>query len=152
MGNNLAERSAQLDAVVRLLPVWQLGVLRFNEAIARELGIAGSDLQCLFLLDRSGPNTPGAIARSIGLTTGSTSRMVERLLAAGLVSREPDPADRRRVTVTIQPAASTRLHALYDPLDDDLLGLLDRFDDSSLGQLHLFVEAAIRVTADRAPD
>lgn len=138
-----------LEAVLRLLPAWQLAVLRFNDRVADHLGIAGSDLQCLFVLDRNGPCTASAIAAGVGLTTGSASRMIDRLVASELVERAADTEDRRRVVVSIRPDASARLHAIYDRLDDDLRTLLERMPAAAVDELHRFVQDAIPVTVDR---
>ena len=43
--------------------------------------------------------SPTAIARTLLLTTASVTHRVDRLEAAGLVSRTPDPADRRGILV-----------------------------------------------------
>ena len=141
--------SHHVEALIRLLPEWQLGVIRFNDSVASRLGIAGSDLQCLFVLDRGGPTSPGAIAKSVGLTTGSASRMIDRLLAADLVTRDPDPDDRRRVIVAIRPDASKCLHGIYDPLDDRLRDLLAQMTATSLEEFRRFVEGAISTTGSQ---
>ena len=41
--------------------------------------------------------TVGRIGELTGLTTGATTRLVDRLEQAGFVRRVADPADRRRV-------------------------------------------------------
>lgn len=130
------------DALITALPAWQLAVIRYNDTVAQSLRIAPSDLQCLFVLDRRGPTSPGQIARSVNLTTGATSRMIERLLRAGMVTREHDAADRRRVHVTITRRAGDALHRLYDPLDDALRRLLAPMTPKTLDQLLRFTEQA----------
>jgi DNA-binding MarR family transcriptional regulator len=62
----------------------------------------------------SGPasQTVGELGRRLRLDTGTLTPLLKRLEAAGLVSRERDPADERRVVVTLTPAG--------DALQDDL--------------------------------
>ncbi|MFB7577271.1 MarR family winged helix-turn-helix transcriptional regulator [Streptomyces sp. NPDC056165] len=48
--------------------------------------------------------TPGELAARTGLTTGPTTRLIDRLEQAGYVRRVPDPGDRRKVIV--EPADS----------------------------------------------
>src|ERR1700759_2824318 len=48
-------------------------------------------------LARTGPRNAAALAAVIGLDRSGVSRHASRLEAAGLVRREPDPADRRSV-------------------------------------------------------
>jgi len=45
--------------------------------------------------------TPGALLRATLVTSGTMTNRIDRLAAAGLVSREPDPRDRRGVLVTL---------------------------------------------------
>jgi DNA-binding MarR family transcriptional regulator len=59
------------------------------------------------LLRHDGPMTPGQLASVTELPSSTTTRVLDRLEAKGMVRREPDPTDRRKVWV----------HAL--PLDDD---------------------------------
>ncbi|MEZ5099214.1 MAG: chemotaxis protein CheW [Thermoleophilia bacterium] len=47
-----------------------------------------------------GPLTPGDLARRIGLAKSTVSGLVGALVSEGAVARVPDPADRRRVTLT----------------------------------------------------
>ena len=72
----------------------------FHQAAADAVGLDPSSYQALNLLALRGATTPGALARAIGLSTGATTRVLDRLAARGLVTREVDPQDRRRVVVS----------------------------------------------------
>lgn len=52
----------------------------------------------------------GELAEIEGLNATMVSRLVGKLEAAGLVSRSPDPSDRRSVVVEVT-TAGTRLHS-----------------------------------------
>lgn len=138
----MGRRDELVDEVVQAIPEWQVLVVQFNDAVARSLGVSASDLQALFVLSRTGPGTPGTLARHIGLTTGAASRLVDRLVAADLVTRDPDPADRRRVVVTARTEALDAVARHYTPLNDLLRGHLGGFDDAGLHALLDFVRAA----------
>lgn len=58
-------------------------------------------LRCLFDVEASPLNE---LAREVGVDGGALSRMVERLVQKGLVSREADPADRRAVRIRLTDA------------------------------------------------
>jgi DNA-binding MarR family transcriptional regulator len=108
----------------------------FNQAVADHLKLHPTDLQCLNLLSlEDGPVTTGRIARLTGLTTGSATRLVDRLEGAGYVVRERDAVDRRRVLVATVPERieefgrmwaklSGGWYALFEELEDDELALL----------------------------
>lgn len=72
----------------------------FRAASARG-GMAVTDMQVIDLLDVSGPLTAGQLADLTGLTTGAITGNLNRLEEAGLVRRERDPNDGRRVIVEL---------------------------------------------------
>jgi DNA-binding MarR family transcriptional regulator len=76
-----------------------------THAAAAHIGVNATDLRCVQLLAQHGSLTAGELARLAGLTTASITGVVDRLEQAGLASREPDPADRRRVLVDLRQAA-----------------------------------------------
>ena len=140
------KRQSLLDEIIQAIPAWQVLVVQFNDAVAKSLGITASDMQCLFVLSRNGPCTPGVIAETIGINTGSASRMVDRLLVAGLVTRTSDEHDRRRVIVAATQSALDRIAVHYDPLNATLRNHLDSMDDLALKQMLEFVDNAERST------
>jgi DNA-binding MarR family transcriptional regulator len=108
----------------------------FNQAVADRLGLHPTDLQCLNLMAlESGPVSAGRIAELTGLTSGSASRLVERMVRAGYVTREPDPADRRRVLVRPEPAAMARLGAVWDELGPGWAEMFTGYTESELALL-----------------
>ncbi|MER6074374.1 MarR family transcriptional regulator [Streptomyces sp. NPDC001817] len=105
----------------------------FNQAIADHLGLHPTDVQCLSLLTAEpGPLTVKQIADMTGLTTGSATRLVDRLERDGYVARSPDPQDRRRVLVTPVPERVARVTAVWDDLGRSWQTLLDDHTEDEL--------------------
>jgi DNA-binding MarR family transcriptional regulator len=48
--------------------------------------------------------TPGGLSRMLLVTAGNVTGVVERLAARGLIARDPDPGDRRRVRLRLTRA------------------------------------------------
>lgn len=71
----------------------------FHAAVAERAGLNATDHKCAEILVRAGPLTAGELADRTGLTTGAITGVIDRLEAAGFVSRAKDPHDRRRVIV-----------------------------------------------------
>ncbi|WP_242586244.1 MarR family transcriptional regulator [Streptomyces sp. MST-110588] len=105
----------------------------FNQAVADHLGMHPTDMQCLSLLTAEPePLTVKQIAEMSGLTTGSATRLVDRLEKAGYVARRPDPGDRRRVLVAPVPERVARVTAVWDDLGREWEALLDTHTEDEL--------------------
>ena len=136
------------DEVLRAIARWQIPVIQLSGMIAEHLGMNWTDLQALYVLANQGPATPGELARRVNLTSGSASRMIERLVQAGYVHRVPDPHDRRRVLIEPDPEAVHRVGRLYDRLNDSHLRDLAHLDDTELATLLRFIAAATKRTEE----
>lgn len=73
--------------------------LRLHQIIAENAGLSGTDHKYLGLLTRYGPMTAGQLGHRSGLSSGAVTGLVDRLEAKALVSREEDPADRRKILI-----------------------------------------------------
>ena len=72
-------------------------VLLHGQAGARACDLGATDLYALNTLELAGALTPGELGARTGLTTGPTTRLIDRLERAGYVRRVPSPDDRRKV-------------------------------------------------------
>ncbi len=90
----------------------------FRNAIGRKLGLSITDWECLSLLTIRGISTPTELARYTGLTTGSTTAMLDRLEKAKLIKRKANPNDRRGVLIEINfdSAINQKAKALVGPI------------------------------------
>ncbi|MGW7524700.1 MarR family winged helix-turn-helix transcriptional regulator [Streptomyces sp. NPDC054783] len=105
----------------------------FNQAVADHLGLHPTDVQALSLLTvEPEPLTVRQIADLTGLTTGSATRLVDRLERGGYVARTPDVRDRRRVLVTPVPERIARVTAVWDELGRTWQTLLDDHSEDEL--------------------
>jgi DNA-binding MarR family transcriptional regulator len=80
-------------------------------------------LAVLFML-REGIASPAAIAQRLGISRAVVTGLLDRLEERGLIQREPDPGDRRRLRIVMTAAglgASERLgYAVVDDLATEL--------------------------------
>src|SRR5688572_25008996 len=102
------------EEVLRAIARWQIPVIQFNGMLAERLGMTWTELQAMYVLANQGPASPGELARRVNLTSGSASRMIERLVQAGYVRRVPDPHDRRKIVIEPDDDAVRRIGGLYD--------------------------------------
>jgi DNA-binding MarR family transcriptional regulator len=97
MTSSRAELTAEIQQrMIRMIA----DVVLFNHAVSAKVGLGASDSQFMTLLQTYGPLTPRQLAEHTGLTSGTVTGVIDRLESTGLVTRKPDPHDRRKVVVT----------------------------------------------------
>ncbi|PIT06125.1 transcriptional regulator [Bradyrhizobium nitroreducens] len=114
------------------------GVL-YGQTVANVAGIANSDLECMDILYLEGRVTAGRLAEVTGLTTGAITGVVDRLETAGLVRRERDDADRRKVFIAVVPEAIAKISQFYVPMQQAMEKVFGGYSDQ---ELHLLLRFA----------
>ena len=117
----------------------------FDEGLAKKLKLSRTDMRCLDLIGRLGPMTAGRLAEESGLTTGAVTFILDRLEAAGMVTRRRDTEDRRRVWVEIVPEAHRRLQGLQQPIAEEMRQVALRFKADELAIVRDFMREAKEV-------
>jgi DNA-binding MarR family transcriptional regulator len=115
-----------------------LGVI-FGQTVASRAGISSSDLECLDFLNLEDRVTAGRLAEMTGLTTGAITGVVDRLEKAGLVRRERDDSDRRKVFIVTVPENIARIGRFYEHLQRAMLKEWDTYSDAELRLLVRFM-------------
>ncbi len=119
---------SECDHVDTMLDIWKRelpdldlateGIVERIQKIARNLDRAMEDTlgahhlnrgewRLLGALRRSGPpyrRSPGQLAAEMGLSSGAMTNRLDRMEAAGLIRRQPDPSDRRGILVELTDA------------------------------------------------
>ncbi len=106
------------------------GVL-YGQTVANVAGIANSDLECMDI-------TAGRLAEVTGLTTGAITGVVDRLEKAGLVRRERDENDRRKVFIAVVPETAMKIGELYVPMQQAMEKVWSAYSDEELRLLLRF--------------
>ena len=65
----------------------------FQQAAAARYGLGISEMKALDVLMREGPQTAGALAGKLNLTTGAITGVIDRLERRSIATRRPDPSD-----------------------------------------------------------
>ena len=115
-----------------------IGVI-FGQTVADAVGVSSSDLECLDFLNIEGRVTAGRLAELTGLTTGAITGVVDRMEKAGLVRRERDAEDRRKVYVAIVPEALGKIARYYEPLQKAVTKDWEGYTDAELKLLLRFM-------------
>ncbi|WP_440100696.1 MarR family winged helix-turn-helix transcriptional regulator [Streptosporangium sp. H16] len=114
---------------------------RARRASFAEHGLETWEFDVLTALRRAGEPyemSPGALLRATLVTSGTMTNRIDRLAAAGLVRRRPDPEDRRGVLVSLTDAGRTRVDGAFADLlrrERDLLSGLGKREQQALSDL-----------------
>jgi DNA-binding MarR family transcriptional regulator len=141
----------------RITRLYLLQSASFAEVFAR-FGMSFGEYEVLAALTRSGPPyrlKPGELVGALVLSSGAVTNRIDRVEAAGLVERLPDPDDRRGTLVALTAKGravvdeAVRAHLANE---ERLLGGLSRTDRAQLTRLlrKLLVSEAFS-TLDPAP-
>jgi DNA-binding MarR family transcriptional regulator len=107
--------------------------LLLHAVIADKLGLNPSDHKCFDLIrSQSEPLTAGRLAELTGLSTGAITGVIDRLEHVGLVVRDNDPSDRRRVVIRCTPERAPDLRPFFAPLREAMLKFCARYSSREL--------------------
>ncbi|HEX5007752.1 MAG TPA: MarR family transcriptional regulator [Hyphomonadaceae bacterium] len=120
------ERSASaLIAIRRILRAAELA----SRAVAERTGLTPSQIVVLQIIARAGQPNAGAVAETARLSQATVTAILDRLEERGLVSRERDPGDRRRVAVELTEKGRTVLADAPDVLQNRFVARFERLAD-----------------------
>ncbi|WP_285730009.1 MarR family transcriptional regulator [Nocardiopsis sp. ATB16-24] len=127
---------------------------RARRTVFTEHSLEPWEFDVLAELRRSGPPyelSPGKLLRATLVTSGTMTNRVDRLTAAGLVRRRPDPGDKRGVLVRLTEQGAARIDAALASLvsyEESLLAPMDEEDRKRLASLL----RCLLVPLDMGPD
>lgn len=108
---------------------------RTREAVA-DGELTAPELSALAQIERSGSTTVADLARQQQITPQAMGSTVASLEKHGLVTRAPDPDDRRRSLLSVSGAGSDALHSGRNALSDRMaVALADAFTDDEVALL-----------------
>jgi DNA-binding MarR family transcriptional regulator len=91
----------------------------------------------------------GDLAAELRVTVGGTSKLVDRIVAAGLLVRTVDPDDRRAARVSLTPSGERALRAATGTYEDEVAAFLDLvLDAGEQEQMHGFVRRLLDAAGD----
>ena len=103
-----------------------------SQTVAERFGLHTTDLEVLDLIFLREQASAGELAKATGLTSGSVTALIDRLVKAGYVDRHADPADRRRVIVRIRRDAVAPIEAAYASMQACMVELWSTYSAQDL--------------------
>jgi len=132
---------------MRLLQRYVVEAVRLGRVFAERHDLHPTDWAALLAViqgDRVGtPLTPGELGQRLGISSGATTAVVDRLERAGHVRRMRDDRDRRRLTLHRAESATALLNAFSEPLDAAMDAIVVGYDCAELDIVQRFLGDAI---------
>lgn len=111
--------AAAVEAATRALVI-TLG--RAEEEVLPRVSV--SQLRALLIIGRQAPTNLNQLAEELGAIPSSASRLCDRLVAAGLVTRRPGSVDRREVELRVSAEGQRLVEHLRDTRVAELASVL----------------------------
>ena len=107
-GPRSRERREQIDSFVTALLSAARALVGVSVRSLAELddSVTLPQFRTLVVLESHGVTNLNRLARALDVNASSAVRMIDRLLAAGLVTREENPENRRQVLLGVTPAGA----------------------------------------------
>jgi DNA-binding MarR family transcriptional regulator len=106
--------------------------------VYREHGLEAGWYDVLATLRRTGPPyrlRPTEFTSALMLTSSGTTKRLDRLEQAGLITRDPDPGDRRGTLITLTAAGRRLVHDTTEAHLENERRLLSALTDAEQRQL-----------------
>jgi DNA-binding MarR family transcriptional regulator len=140
------------DDLVRLLQRHAVEAVRLGRAFAEHHGLHPTDWNALLAVMQGervdSPLTPGELGERLGLSSGATTAVVDRLERAGYVRRVRDERDRRRLTLHRTGSAVALISAFFDPLEAAMEAIVVGYSGLELAVVRRFLADAVGQVGD----
>jgi DNA-binding MarR family transcriptional regulator len=128
-----------LEKLMRELRLMSSFDALFSHAVAERTDVHATDIETMDLLNTLGTMTAGELSQRTGLTSGATTRLIDRLVRKGYVRRKADETDRRRVLIEPIYENLGELETLYGPMAEGMTEIMDTYSDADLSVILDFV-------------
>ena len=117
----------------------------YSQGVEKRFDLTGPQLWALWELGRSGPLALKDLAEKMKLDSSTLVGVVDRLVAKGLIVRNPDATDRRRISLVPTSKGEEILAAAPHPAQGHLLVGLERMEREKVEILHESLHTLVAV-------
>ncbi|OBB97918.1 MarR family winged helix-turn-helix transcriptional regulator [Mycobacterium sp. 852002-40037_SCH5390672] len=124
---------------------------RIGRHFARQNDVSGTDFHALLhimVAETAGePLTAAQLRRRMDVSPAAITYLVDRMIEAGHVRREPDPQDRRKTLLRYEKRGMALARSFFTPLGAELRTALANLPDRDLAAAHRVFTAMIDAMA-----
>jgi DNA-binding MarR family transcriptional regulator len=137
-----------LSAVARV----GISTMLFRNTLSKSLKLTLTESLCLTLLAMKGPLSPSVLSRLVGLTSGATTTMLDRLEKRAFIRRTANPADRRGIKIHLTQTHTPQAQALVAEVQKAHKQLIGRYSEQELRLLGDFLSRFTRNLVENSED
>ncbi|WP_077090202.1 MarR family winged helix-turn-helix transcriptional regulator [Mycobacterium rhizamassiliense] len=141
---NRAELEKQLSADIRAITARSD---RVGRHFARVNEVSSGDFHALLHIMVSetagAPLTLAQLRQRMNVSSAAITYLVDRMIEAGHIRREPDPADRRKWLLRYEESGMTMAHSFFRPLGAQMSAAMTDLSDKDLAAAHRVFTAMI---------
>lgn len=145
----LREHVVRVGVAVRKMGAQSVVV---SKTIADRFGLHTTDLEVLDLIFLREQASAGELADATGLTSGSVTALIDRLVKAGYIERCDDPTDRRKVLVRIRHEAIEPIKAVYMVTQRRMFALWSTYSARDLTLIADFISKSTALSVERCKE
>lgn len=135
----MADQRTAGEIGVALRRVLQAG-REMQTSLAHRLGVRLSDVQAVdHVVSAEEPVGTVELGNRLGIRSASAAALVDRMVAAGHLTRSAHPSDRRRVTLEATDEARDRVRDALTPLLRDVATITAGLDDDQAATILRFL-------------
>ncbi|MCX8530276.1 MAG: MarR family transcriptional regulator [Rhodoluna sp.] len=120
----------------------------YSRMVGAKLDVNETDFEAMQHLIERGPMTAGDLAKAVGVSPGSATVMIDRLVAVGHVTREPNPNDRRGVVVVPNRESVAEAWKLISPLITASEEALKKVTPEELAAIENYLNTMLKIYQD----
>ncbi|MBF4348820.1 MULTISPECIES: MarR family winged helix-turn-helix transcriptional regulator [Vibrio] len=121
--SNIEKLNQQLTEFYDKMSSWE-------QSVVRDTGYSLAQIHTIEVLGIHGPMRMKELAQKLGITTGTLTVQIEKLVNAKLIERGAHPDDRRSIVVTLT-AEGQKIHRQHNQLHVELVKDLTRYLDAN---------------------
>ena len=130
--------------MIELLPQLIREISRRESNYLSQGKITLPQLWVLEALSRQGSSPMNKIAQSLGVSRPAATGLIDRLIAQGLVRRQPDTRDRRIVRAALTAKGSRIVKNIWEQKRKTLMAVFGRISPSGRGQYLNILEKVVQ--------
>jgi DNA-binding MarR family transcriptional regulator len=97
----MVQQNETVEEAVKSLRALILAGERYRQKLSEHVGLGVSETQAVSFLTVHGDRGQNELAAGLGLSSGTSTALVDRLERQGIAERYPHPSDRRRTQVRL---------------------------------------------------